>query len=220
MLYSSTQNKIVYQKTHDDCGNAGGTARTIVTAVNYAPLIGATRDTAEARCRLVFGLSLLSAGTPMFFMAEEIGAQKTYKYDNVLQSREDILGDSKGLGARMFCFYQDLITLSKRLRSIRSQNIDIIHQSDANRIIVFKRWIGTEEVIIFASINNSPFKNGYVVEKDLAAIPNSSWKEIFNSDSSLYGGQNVGNAGASIPAHDGKIAVNIPSNGFVVFVKQ
>ena len=86
----------------------------------------------------------------------------------------------------MFRFYQDLITLSRRLRSIRSHNIDILHQSNANRVIAFKRWSGDEEVIVVASLNNAAFANGYVVQKDLLAIPNAGWKEIFNSDAAIY----------------------------------
>lgn len=220
VLYDTQFNKIVYHKTHDECGNAGGTARTMVTAVNRAPILDKTRFYAEARSRLAFGLSLFSAGTPMFFMAEKSAAQKYYTYSNVLTSREDILGDSTGLGARMFRFYQDAITLSSRLRSVRSHNIDILHCHDSNRVIVFKRWSVEEQVIVFASLNNSSFGNGYVVRKDLPAIPNGFWKEIFNSDAEIFGGANVGNAGGIIQSSDGAIEVVIPANGFVIFAKN
>ena len=67
-----------------------------MTAVNGAPLIGATRSLRRRHAlALCFGLSLLSAGTPMFFMGEEIGAQKQYTFDNFLANREDILGRAK-----------------------------------------------------------------------------------------------------------------------------
>ena len=62
------------------------------------------------------GLSMLSAGTPMFFMGEEIVAQKPYTYNKFLRHREDIAGRAGGHGRAMFRFYQDLITLSRRLR--------------------------------------------------------------------------------------------------------
>lgn len=219
-LYNSRYDQVVCHESHDEAGNAGGTARTLVTAVNGAPLIGATRLAAEARARVCFGFSLLSAGTPMFFMGEEIGAQKPYTYDNFLSHREDILGERSGNGKELFRFYQDLIALSRRLRSIRSRNIDILRLWNANRVIAFKRWSGNEEVIIAASLNNSAFTNGYVIEKDLTAIPNAYWKEVFNSDAALYGGQNIGNYGASLRSDQGRLNVLIPANGFVVFVKQ
>ena len=219
-LYDSRYDQVVFHESHDEAGNAGGTARTIVTAVNGAPVIGATRIVAEARSRVCFGLSLLSAGTPMFFMGEEIGAQKHYTFDRFLLNRENIIGERTGNGKALFRFYQDLISLSHRLRSIRSQNIDILHLSNSNRVIAFKRWRGDEEVIIVASFNNTAFADGYVIEKDLLAIPNAGWKEIFNSDAAIYGGQNRGNGGATIPSNQGRLNVTIPANSFVVLVKQ
>jgi 1,4-alpha-glucan branching enzyme len=219
-LYASQYRRVVFIESHDEAGNDKGTARTIVVAANYAPLVDATRTWAEARTRVCFGLSLLSAGTPMFFMGEEIGAQKLYKFNNFLQNREDIPGERTGNGKTLFRFYQEIITLSRRLRSISSYNIDILHHSNPNRVIAFKRWDGNEEVIIVASFNNSSFANGYVIEKDLLAIPNAGWKEIFNSDAASNGGQNVGNGGAIIYSSEGRLNVVIPVNGFVVFVKQ
>ena len=120
----------------------------------------------------------------------------------------------------MFRFYQDLITLSRRLRSIRGHNIDILHQHNENRVIAFKRWTGGEEVIVVASLAGAAFAGGYAVTKDLLAIPNASWKEIFNSDAAIYGGQNVGNGGAVIQSGGGRIQVIVPASGFVILVKQ
>ena len=219
-LYASQYRRVVFHESHDEAGNAGGTARTMVTAVNGAPLVNATRIAAEARSRVSLGLSLLSAGTPMFFMGEEVGAQKRYTFNTFLSNREDILAERTGNGKALFRFYQDLISLSRRLRSIRSHNIDILHQSNSNRVIAFKRWSGDEQVIVVAGLNNTSFANGYVIEKDLLAIPSAGWKEIFNSDAAIYGGRNVGNKGAVIPSNQGRLNVLIPASGFVVFVKQ
>ncbi|MDD1610079.1 MAG: alpha amylase C-terminal domain-containing protein, partial [Methylococcaceae bacterium] len=217
-LLNSRYDQVVFHESHDEAGNAGGTARTIVTAVNGF-LFDNTRLFAEARSRVCFGFSLFSAGTPMFFMGEEIGARKPYTYNQFLLNREDILGERNGDGKKLFRFYQELITLSRRLRSIRSHNIDILHAYNPNRVLAFKRWSGDEEVIIVASLNNTAF-NGYVIEKDLLAIPNARWKEVFNSDAAIYGGQNIGNGGAIISSNQGRLNVTIPANGFVVFVKQ
>jgi 1,4-alpha-glucan branching enzyme len=220
VLYDTHSNQVVFHESHDEAGNAPGTARTICVAVNGAALFGATRAAAEARSRLCFGLSLLSAGTPMFFMGEEIGAQRQYRYDNFIANREDILGERAGNGKQLFRFYQDLISLGRRLPSIRTHNIDILHQSNDNRVVAFKRWIGDEQVIILASFNNTTFSNGYVIQKDSMAIPDAGWREVFNSDAAIYGGQNVGNSGATISSRASQFAANIPANGFVVFVKQ
>ena len=110
------------------------------------------------------------------------------------QTAKTFSASGAGNGKALFRFYQDVISLSRRLGSIRSHNIDILHQSNSNRVIAFKRWSGAEEVIIAASFNNAPFANGYVIEKDVIAIPDAGWKELFNSDAAIYGGQNVGNS--------------------------
>ena len=57
----------------------------------------------------------------MFFMGEEIVAQKSYRYDNISQSKEDLQGERAGAGARMFRFYQDLIRLRRANPAVRSR---------------------------------------------------------------------------------------------------
>lgn len=220
VLYNTHASQVVFHESHDEAGNAPGTARTMVTAVNGAALIGATRAAAEARCRLCAGLSVLSAATPMFFMGEEIGAQRRYTYDGFIRNREDILGERTGNGRQLFRYYQDLISLSRRTRAIRSHNIDILHQSNQNRVIAFKRWSGAQQVIVLASFNNAPFANGYLIRKDWLAIPDGEWREIFNSDAAVYGGQNAGNFGAAVPSRGGQFEAKLPANGLVVFALE
>jgi 1,4-alpha-glucan branching enzyme len=219
-IYTSQYNRVVFHESHDEAGNAKGTARTIVTAVNHAPLVGETRAWAEARTRVCAGLTLLSAGTPMFFMGDEVAAQKRYTYKEFLTAREDILAERAGQGAAMFRFYQELITLNRRFRAVRSQNVDILHQSNANRVVALKRWLDDEALIVVASLNNTAFANGYTIAKDLLGIPDAGWKEIFNSDSAAYGGRNVGNQSALMHSSGGRLDVVLPAAGFVVLAMQ
>ena len=219
-LFASQYATVVYHESHDEAGNAAGSGRTLSVAVNGANLVGLTREYAEARARVVFGISLLSAGTPMFFMGEEIGAQKKYTHDTFLANREDILGERLGAGARLFRFYQDIITMSGRLRSVRTQNIDVLHAWDDTRVIAFKRWTGDEQVIVIASLNNAPFARGYRFQKDRLAIPDGAWKEIFNSDDTAYGGQNINNRSGLLFSSGAALEAVLPANGLLVLVKQ
>lgn len=67
-LQATSPRTVVYAESHDEAGNAEGTRRTVRTAVDDSPLVGATRQYAEARCRFAFGMTVLSAGVPMFLM--------------------------------------------------------------------------------------------------------------------------------------------------------
>jgi 1,4-alpha-glucan branching enzyme len=218
-LFDSKFNKVVYHESHDEAGNAGGTQRTMVCAVNGAPLVGATRDFAEARCRVAFGLSLLSAGTPMFFMGEEIGAQKPYRFDTFINNREDLAGERVGNGAKLFRFYQDVIRFSRRHAAARSQEIDIIHALGSNRVIAFTRSAGSDKLLLVASLRNQPFLDGYVIQTDPSRTPEGLWREVFNSDGSIYGGNSIGNFGTDVPVTNGRLQIRIPANGFLVFQK-
>ncbi|HUV82515.1 MAG TPA: alpha-amylase family glycosyl hydrolase [archaeon] len=217
-LAGSGQKKVVYHESHDEAGNSKYSHRTIVTAVNSAPLIGETRRSAEARCRFTFGMSMLSPGTPLFLMGEEIGARKEYKYNTFLKNRENLQGERQGEGRRLFKFYQDLIRFRLSHPGLRSHEIDIVHVHNANRVIAFRRWDETEELLIVASLNNHPYMLGYTIENLRSS--DGLWSEIFNSDAGIYGGNNIGNFKASIPSSNGRINAVIPANGFVAFRKE
>ena len=213
-LRESALNKVTYHESHDEAGNAKGSMRTAKAAVNGAPLVGPTRHAAEARCRVAFGLSMLSAGTPMFLMGEEIVAQKPYRYDNVAEAKEDLFGERAGAGATMFRFYQDLIRLRRTSRAVRSHNLDVVHAHDANRVIVFTRREATSDVLVAASLNNRPFDR-YLIETGSERLPSGTWIETFDSDARVYGGTGAGNPG-TVSSAGGRIELRLPANGFVV----
>jgi 1,4-alpha-glucan branching enzyme len=212
---------ITYHISHDEAGNSGSneqdldkrTHRTITQAVHGAPLIGATRDYAEARCRFAFGMAALSAGTPMFLMGEEIGSQQDYFYNNYF--KEDFARERADTGARLFRFYQDIIRFRLNEPAVRSREIEVLYVHNDNRVIAFRRSSADEELIVFGTLNNRPFSSGYRIYNPRLA--DASWQEVFNSDATVYGGQNIGNSGGRILSHGGFAEPIIPANGFVVF---
>ena len=217
VLGASGHKKVVYHESHDEAGNSTNSRRTILAAVNSAPLVGTTRSVAEARCRFACGMTMLSAGTPMFFMGEEIGAQRFYRYEDFLNNKEDLFGERVNNGKRLFQFYRDVINLRRNYSGLRSRYIDIVHVHNDNRVLAFRRWDEREEFLIVASLNNHPFRDGYALEN--YRIADGTWQEIFNSDIELYGGNNVGNFGVTITVSKGRIDLLIPANGFIVLQK-
>jgi 1,4-alpha-glucan branching enzyme len=218
-LYQSQFDCVVYSESHDEAGNAGGTARTLVTAVNGAPLIGTTRDYAEARARVVFALSLFSAATPMFFMGEETGATKSYRFDSFKDNRENILQDRLGTGALLFRYYRELIAFARRSPAARSHEIDIVHADPSGRVLAFVRKSGEDHLLVIASLSNRAYLDGYVIP-DGARIDAGTWREAFNSDAGDYGGAGVGNFGSAVSTSNGRFQALLPANGVLVFRKE
>jgi 1,4-alpha-glucan branching enzyme len=214
---ASSDSRVVYHESHDEAGNAEGSARTIVVAVNGAPLVGETRRWAEARVHFAAGITILGPGTPMFFMGEEVGASLPYRYADFLNAREDYLALRNGPAGALFRFYAALIRLKLAHPALRSQACDIIHAHDANRIVAFRRWAVGEEMLVVGSLNNSAFAAGYRFQD--SRIADGQWREVFNSDATAFGGGGLANP-APIPSSGGVITVNIPANSIVVLQRQ
>jgi 1,4-alpha-glucan branching enzyme len=218
-LLATQYAKITYHENHDEAGNDRDTERTIVTAVNRAPLIGATRTYAEGRSRCAFGLSALSAGTPMFLMGEEIGAANYFRYDDFFANKEDLIGARTGVGQSLYHFYQALIAFVRNSVAARSTGIDVIYRHNDDRVIAFTRTCPTQALLVVASMNDAPFAQGYVIATDATRLPAGGWQEVFNSDAPLFGGAGVGNAGATLPVQSGQVNLVVPAHGFVVLEK-
>lgn len=210
---------VVYHESHDEAGNGRFTHRTIYTAVNGAALVGETRRYAEARCRFVAGMAMFSAGTPMFLFGEEVGSDRPFLYDHVLENRQDLVAEADGAGKHLYRFYQDLIRFRLAHAGLRTHNLDVLRTHDADRVIAFHRWSNDgDDLLVLGSLNNRPFSSGYVFTG--LAIHDGRWREVFNSDAADYGGNNVGNGGAALPATGGRFEAVIPANGFVVLVRE
>ena len=212
--------RIIYHESHDQAGNASYrvgdntvySARTIQTAVNGT--LNGNRDWAEARCRVVCALTLLAPGIPMFFMGEEVGAKEPYHYNDWLHHREDFRTLRATSGAKLFGFYRDVIRLRRQHAALRSPHVEVLHVHDANRVLVFRRWLGRSEFLVFASLNNTHFADGYRISHH--ALRYGAFMEVFNSDSTAYGGGGVTNTGRLIST-GGALNVRLPANGVLVF---
>ncbi len=212
-LAATSPAQVVYCESHDEAGNGAGTARNLVVAVNGAPLTGETRRWAEARCRCVFGITLFSAGTPMFLFGEDVGTDAPFLYDRVLDFKPDLNGLREGAGAGMYAFYHEAIRLRLASPALRSRNIEVLHVHNANRVIAFRRWEGDDDWIIIASLNNRPFEAGYEIRHP--AIRGGEWRERLNSDALAYGGGGVGRR-LAVTAAVGSLSTALPANGVVV----
>ncbi len=133
---------------------------------------------AEARTRFAAGVTLLGPGVPMFLMGEEVGASEPYRYDDFLEHREDFQALRRGVGSRLFRFYQDAIRLGLEHPALRSANIEVVYVHDVNRLLVFRRWDGPEDFLVVASLSNRDFPDGYEIRN--GSIADGIWRELLN----------------------------------------
>jgi 1,4-alpha-glucan branching enzyme len=201
-LRAAANRTVVYVESHDEAGNATASRRTILAAVDGAALVGETRRVAEARTRWAAGMSLLSPGTPMFLMGEEVGAQQPYTYDRFAEHKEDLEGLRAGSGAGLFRFNADLIRLRLNEPDLRGREIEVVHVNEFGRVIAFRRG----DFLVVGSLRDEPYAE-YRLPVD------GAWREILNSDAAIYGGADVGNGGAALRG----MTCALPANGFVVF---
>jgi 1,4-alpha-glucan branching enzyme len=185
-----------------------------VTAVAGAPLIGETRKWAEARCRVAAGLTVLSAGIPMFFMGEEMGAEKLYRYDDFARNKEDIVALRNGTGSSLFAFYRDLVRLSRSHAGLRSRDIDSVHAHDENRVIAFRRWRDEGEFLIVASLADQTCSQGYTIGNE--RLPDGQWAVILDSDNLDYGGWSTLEDHEISSLSSGAITMKLPASSLLV----
>jgi 1,4-alpha-glucan branching enzyme len=210
-LAASAGRTVVYSESHDEAGNATASRRTILAAVNGAPLVGDTRRVAEARTRFAAGMSLLAPGTPMFLMGEEVGAQKAYTYDRFAENKEDLEALREAAGAGLFAFHRDLIRLRLSEPDLRSRAIEVVHVNDDARVLAFRRG----DQLVVGSLAEAPYDApGYRITHP--SLRGGGWHERFSSDAAAYGGADVGNRGATLRAQGDTLSLVIPANGFVV----
>jgi 1,4-alpha-glucan branching enzyme len=216
-LVASGRKTVVYHESHDEAGNSEQSSRTLLVAIaagkDTPPPTGELRRIAEARCRFVAGMTMLSAGTPMFLMGEEIGAVKAFTYDGFLDKREDLYGERKGAGRNLFRFYRDLIRLRRRHHTLATPSIAVTWVNNADRVLAFHRWKGPEHYLVVSTLSDTGWPDGYRLAPPSVATGN--WREIFNSDATEFGGDDVSNPG-ELEVHDGQLTVKLPARSFVV----
>ena len=218
VLETTARKTVVYHESHDEAGNSEHSARTLMVAIAAdadTPVpTGELRRIAEARCRFVAGMTMLSAGIPMFLMGEEVGAAKKFTYDGFMENREDLYSEREGEGRFLFRFYRELIRLRRRHHTFSTANIETMLAHDADRLLAFHRWKGPEHYLIVSTLSDTGFPDGYAVP-----VPHDGhgkWREIFTSDAAIYGGDGVTNNDDVLEVVDARVTVKVPARGFVV----
>jgi 1,4-alpha-glucan branching enzyme len=165
-----------------------------------------------ANLRLFLGFMIGHPGKKLNFMTTDIAQ---YNEWNCESSIEWNLLELVEMNKKYNKFVRDLNKLYKSHPALfeidfQSDGFHWIDFSDAlNSVLSFYRISKNENQILLFTFNMTPtVKNDYLI-----GVPKPGyWKEIFNSDSEIYGGSGIGNMG-------GKYSEQIPFKNFENSVK-
>lgn len=211
---------VLYAHSHDEVGNSGewlgrGAAGTKDEA-------GVLSDLARAKSRTGAALTILGPGIPMIWQGEEFLANNDFKHGltTTWGQKTDWLEGTESEKATVESrarqghhrVYKDLIALRRSSDAfLPDAPISRVMTHNADGVLAFRRDAkdGSDSFLVFSHQGNDA-RDGYDVQ-----LPEGRWKEVFNTDSEQFGGNNVGNYGATLDG--GPSELNLPAGGTVVF---
>jgi 1,4-alpha-glucan branching enzyme len=175
-----------------------------------------------AGLRLLFTYQFAHPGKKLLFMGGEFAQWREWAHDSALEWELAQYDRHKGIQLLV----RDLNSLYKSNNALHDFDFDVLgfewadYQDWENSVIAFFRKSEGAASWVLVICNMTPV----VRKKYRIGVPFAGfWKEIFNSDSSIYGGSNVGNAGGvetvPVAAHGRKqsLQLNLPPLAAVLF---
>ncbi len=182
---------------------------------------------ARSRSRVAAAVLLTAPGIPQLFMGQEFLEDNPWDVNpggpNLLwwQGLEDATDSTRRDHLRLT---RDLIRLRRALPALRGGNVRAFYWSDADRVLVFHRWLegSGDDIVVVVSFAEAT-RYGYEIGFPFAG----GWAERFNSDAYDHwpNPQVAGNGGGVVagnkPLHGfaGSAAIVIPANSVVVFAR-
>ena len=178
-----------------------------------------------ANLRAYYGFMWTHPGKKLLFMGSEFGQEREWNHDQSLDWH--LLGDSFHEGVQRLI--RDLNRLYREEPALHRLDCDPagfewIEGGDAeNNVFVYQRngGEGTRPAVVVC--NMSPIvREGYRI-----GVPHGgSWREVLNTDASIYGGSNQGNGGARRAWDEGwhgrpaSLTLTLPPLGTIVLVPE
>ncbi len=148
-----------------------------------------------ANLRTYLGFMWAHPGKKLLFMGGEIAQEAEWSHDGEVEWYR--IGEPVHAGVQRLL--RDLNRLYVSTSALHQRDCEasgfrwVIGDDRANSVFAFLRLAADASSPILSVCNMTPVpRHGYRVGVPRAGI----WREIFNSDSGLYGGSNMGNAGA------------------------
>jgi len=209
--YGDRTRQLIYVSSHDEVGNGKSRPPSAIDPTNPGSWFAKKRSTLGA------AVLFTAPGIPMIFQGEEFlqpGYFANSVYDNFMNWS---LATSH---AGIVQMYKDLITLRKNYAALRSNNINVFHIDNVNKIIAFHRWNGTQNMVIVCNFANTSwnwnYQIGWPVWKNGNVVFNSDWNG-YSSDFGNFGGWNTGPISGGMDGMAQKANIAIAPYSVVVY---
>jgi 1,4-alpha-glucan branching enzyme len=181
---------------------------------------GRSNPFARAKSRLAWALNATLPATPMIFMGTE--GHLDGHWDPAITDADRRIDWAKmgdDLGAPMQRLVRDINNLRWRYKSLQSTKGSIIHVDRQNAVVAFRRENGFGEVLLIV-IHPGDLQFGDPRYELPVGDDKSSWREIFNSQASDYGGDSQDNASAKIYPENSRLPIQIPAWSLLIFRRE
>jgi len=178
-----------------------------------------------ANLRLLYSYMWAEPGKKLLFMGGEFAQGCEWSHDGSLEW--DLLDVSWHEGVQKFM--RDLLRLYKATPALWKRDFDsgsfewIDFRDVESGVVSFIRWGDDNDKPLFAVFNTTPVvRRGY----RLGAPRGGKWREVLNSDATVYGGSGVGNMGsltaAPVPWHNQPFSfeMTLPPLGAIYLVPE
>jgi len=147
-----------------------------------------------AQMRLLFGYQWSLPGKKLIFMGDEIAVWNEWNHDHQL----DWAVGQHPAHAGIARWIGDLNGAYKAHPALHARDCDpvgfqwLVGDDRDSNVLVYLRWgeAGDPPVLVVANFTPVP-REGYRIGVPVAGL----WKEILNSDATIYGGSGIGNQG-------------------------
>jgi 1,4-alpha-glucan branching enzyme len=178
-----------------------------------------------ASMRLLFGYQWTLPGKKLLFMGDEIGVWREWNHDDQLDwsigNHPAHAGIARWLG--------DLNGAYRTIPALHRGDCEptgmqwLVPDDREGSVIAYARFGGDTDPPVIVACNFTPLpREGYRI----GAPRGGRWREVLNSDATIYGGSGVGNRGGmdaeAVPLgnHAQSIVITAPPLGVVVFVAE
>jgi 1,4-alpha-glucan branching enzyme len=178
-----------------------------------------------ATLRLLFGYQWTLPGKKLIFMGDEIGVWNEWSHDHEL----DWPVGQHPAHAGIARWVGDLNRVYREHRSLHARDCDpvgfqwLVADDRDSSVLAYLRYgePGDPPIVVVANFTPVP-REGYRIGVPKAGF----WREILNSDASIYGGSGIGNRGGmhtdaiGCRGYEQSLIVTAPPLGVVVFVAE